>query len=88
MKLNLTTTTDCVDFAKDLLELAKGLTTREQHARIWDLKVELLHIVNNAFESGAFTGEAYEELWEAKHLIKRIEDVAGVRSSKTYAKKS
>jgi hypothetical protein len=82
----LLTTEDCMLEARELLEKAHKVSTREEHIRVWDRKTEVLKVVNNAFESGAFDGEAYGELWEAKHTLNLIERVAGNQAMKTYAK--
>ena len=43
----------------------------------WDKKVELFWTIQDALESGRFVGEAYDELWEAKHILNEAESVAG-----------
>jgi hypothetical protein len=82
---NIKTTTDCMKRALQLKDEAYKVTTRESHAIWWDEKVELLKIINNAFESGAFTGEAYEELREAKIYLLHGENIAGIQAKKHLA---
>ncbi|MFL6470188.1 MAG: hypothetical protein ACJ71H_04980 [Nitrososphaeraceae archaeon] len=77
---NIKTTTDCMKKALRLKDEAYTVTTRESHARWWDNKVELLKVINNAFESGAFTGEAYNELREAKNYLLQGENIAGLQA--------
>jgi hypothetical protein len=71
------TTTDVLKEAQQLEREAKQVTNESQHATWWDKKVDLLHVINDCFETGAFTGEAYEELWTAKHTLYRAEAYAG-----------
>jgi hypothetical protein len=71
------TTTDILNEALQLQEEAKQVRNERAHAKWWDKKVDLLHIINDLFETGAFTGEAYEELWSAKHTLYRAEAYAG-----------
>jgi hypothetical protein len=86
MELKWKTTTECIDEAEAILKEAEQVETREQHAKVWDRKADLLNFINDRFETGAFTGEAYNELWTAKHILFRAESVAGKRSLETYAK--
>lgn len=75
--MELKTTTQCVDAARQLLEEAGAVTNQREHAAWWDKKVDVLWAVNDALESGKFIGEAYDELWQAKHMLNRAESVAG-----------
>jgi hypothetical protein len=75
--MKIETTTDCIEAAKELQEEAKKVTNAKEHATWWDKKVDVLRIINNAFETGYFTGDAYNELWEAKHIIGHAEAIAG-----------
>jgi hypothetical protein len=77
MKTKIQTTTDAIRAAEELMEEAKQVSNRDQHAKWWDKKVDVLQVINNAFETGYFTGEAYDELWQAKHIIGKAETVAG-----------
>ncbi len=86
MKERVQTTTDCLTEARHLLNDAKKVETRAQHVNFWDNKVELLHIINNAFETGYFTGKAYDELQEAKTLLLTAETIAGDRARETYTR--
>jgi len=67
------TTTDVLQAANNLMENAKKVTNREEHAAWWDKKVDVYLAVNSALESGAFTGEAYAELKQAQHIISKAE---------------
>jgi hypothetical protein len=78
--MNIQTTTDCLRAAELMMEEAKKVTTRESHAAWWDKKVDVLHVINNAFETGYFVGVAYDELWMAKHLLYKAEEEAGKRA--------
>jgi hypothetical protein len=71
------TTTDLMQAAHKLEDEATNVTNQAEHGNWWNRKVALLHIVNGSLESGAFTGEAYSELWEAKHSLSRGEKKAG-----------
>jgi hypothetical protein len=81
------TTTDCLERAHDILKQAEKVKTREDHASVWDQKAELLNVINSAFETGYFTGEAYDELKKAKRLLYQAEIIAGKKSKETYASK-
>ena len=83
--LEIQTTTDCVKKAEEIVEEAKTVSTKEEHAKVWDKKVEVLRIVNGCLNTGGFEGKAYEELWKAKHLLYRAEEIAGNRALETYA---
>lgn len=63
------TTTDLMQAALQLKEEAKHVSNEREHAAWWDRKVEVYLLVNEALESGAFTGEAYDELWQANNAI-------------------
>jgi hypothetical protein len=76
----LETTTDCIRAAEALKEEAKQVTTRESHVAWWDRKVDVLRAINEAFETGFFTGQAYDELWMAKHILYKAEEEAGKRA--------
>lgn len=80
----LQTTTDCVSRAKDILAQAKQVTTKEDHIEVWDNKVELLRQVNESLASGAFSGEALDELRNAKDILYQAETKAGEQAEKTY----
>ncbi|UPI13010.1 hypothetical protein [Bacillus phage SBSphiJ6] len=75
--MELRTTTACVNAARELLKDAHNINSQWGHASWSDQKVGVLQIVNNALESGGFTGEAYDELWQAKRLLNEAESVAG-----------
>lgn len=82
---NLNTTTDILKAARNVLEVAETVTTREGHAALWDLKVDVLRAANDALETGGFDGSAYHELQKAKHLLNAAETVAGEAARKAYA---
>ena len=75
--MELKTTSQCVAAAKELLVSARSIKSQREHAAWWDQKVELFWIIQDALESGGFTGEAYDELWQAKHILNEAESVAG-----------
>ncbi|QZA69506.1 hypothetical protein 035JT004_276 [Bacillus phage 035JT004] len=75
--MKLKTTTQCVDAAKGLLKDAESVTNKREHAAWWDRKVDLYWIIQDALETGGFIGEAYDELWQAKHILNKAESVAG-----------
>ena len=75
--MEIVTTTDCIKAAQELQEEAKQVKTTREHAIWWDKKVDVLRVINSAFETGYFTGEARDELWEAKHIINHAEAIAG-----------
>lgn len=77
---------DCIKAAEELKREAKMVSSREEHAKFWDKKVELLHIVNNTLETGYWVGSLYDKLWMAKHTISQAEKVAGEQALKTYVK--
>lgn len=83
--MKIETTTDAVRAAENLMEEAKQVTTRASHAAWWDKKVEVLRIINNAFDTGAFQGEAYDELWMAKNMLYKAEEEAG-KAAAAYMK--
>ena len=83
--MKVSTTTQCIERAQEILREAELVQTREQHAQVWDKKVDLMRIINNSFETGYFTGEAYNELKEAKRLLNKAETVAG-NNSRHYMK--
>ena len=63
--------------AKELLEEAKRVSNREEHAEFWNRKVRVLRKVNSALESGLYSGEAQEELLQASFYINQAEIEAG-----------
>ncbi|QDP42802.1 hypothetical protein HWC53_gp060 [Bacillus phage vB_BmeM-Goe8] len=71
------TTTELLEAAKKLKEAAKLVQDATQHRIWWDKKVDVLRAVNGALESGAFTGDAYAELKEARYIIGYAEAKAG-----------
>ena len=71
------TTTDIMNEAFRLKEEAKRVTNNKEHGAWWDKKVDLLHMINDCFETGGFEGEAYEELWTAKNTLFSAEAYAG-----------
>jgi hypothetical protein len=71
------TTTDCLYVAEELKKEAEKVTSRFEHITWWDKKVDVLRTINGAFETGYFTGAAYDELWMAKHIISEAELIAG-----------
>jgi hypothetical protein len=71
------TTTDVLKAAQKLERESKEVTNKQEHATWWDKKVDLLNFINDRFQTGAFTGIAYEELWSAKHSLYRAEAYAG-----------
>ena len=75
--MGLKTTSQCVATAKDLLVSARSIKSQWEYAAWWDQRVELFWIIQGALESGRFTGEAYDELWQAKHTLNEAESVAG-----------
>ncbi|UJJ74809.1 hypothetical protein [Bacillus phage BM-P1] len=75
--MKLTTTSQCVATAKELLVSARSIKSQWEHAAWGDQKVELFWVIQDALESGRFVGEAYDELWEAKHILNEAESVAG-----------
>lgn len=78
---NFKTTTDVLRAAEGLLRAAKLVSCRDEHATWWDVKVLVLRTANEALESGAFTGDARNELLEAKHIIDKAEVHAGAYSA-------
>jgi hypothetical protein len=72
------TTTDLLTAAIQLKEVAEHVTNREQHAAWWDSKTEVYIEIYNALESGAFTGEAHDELKQAQYIISEAEMYAAV----------
>jgi|GraSoiStandDraft_51_1057287.scaffolds.fasta_scaffold598197_2 hypothetical protein len=74
---NVVSIDDTVKAAVELQEEAKMVYNRDQHAKWWDKKVELLLIINSAFETGFWIGENYDKLWSAKNIIFRAESIAG-----------
>ncbi|QRI44613.1 hypothetical protein BSTP3_067 [Bacillus phage BSTP3] len=75
--MGLKTTSQCVATAKDLLVSARSIKSQWEYAAWWDQRVELFWIIQGALESGRFTGEAYDELWQAKHTLNEAESIAG-----------
>lgn len=75
--MKLTTTSQCVAMAKQLLKDAKSVNNKQDHATWWDKKVELFWTIQDALESGRSVGEAYDELWQAKHILNEAESIAG-----------
>ncbi|QZA68943.1 hypothetical protein 010DV004_272 [Bacillus phage 010DV004] len=73
----LETTTQCFEAAVQLLKEAESVTNEREHAAWWDKKVDVFLVIQNALESGAFKGEAYDELWDAKYVLNEAENVAG-----------
>jgi len=71
------TTTDLMLACQTLEAEAELVSSKEAHGAWWDKKVALLHMVNGAFETGYFTGDAYSELSEAKSALYRGERKAG-----------
>jgi len=67
------TTTDLLNASIQLKEAAEHVTNREQHAAWWDSKTEVYIEIYNALESGAFTGEAHDELKQAQYIISQAE---------------
>ncbi|AIW03623.1 hypothetical protein CPT_Moonbeam225 [Bacillus phage Moonbeam] len=67
------TTTDLLNASIQLKEAAEHVTNREQHAAWWDSKTEVYIEIYNALESGAFTGEAHDELKQAQYIISEAE---------------
>jgi len=82
----LKTTTACVKRAEYILKQAERIRTREDHVAMWDNKVELFNQINDSLASGAFSGEALDELRHAKDILYRAERKAGEQSKKTYMK--
>lgn len=82
--LNVKNIADCVTASREVINEAYQVTTREEHSRVWDKKVELLNIVNSALETGFWQGENYNMLWEAKHNCFKAERVAGESAQNTY----
>lgn len=72
-----TTTTDLLEAAYGLQAEAKRVSNRLEHSAWWDRKVDLLHRINDSLASGAFIGEAYDELQAAKSVLNRAEILAG-----------
>jgi hypothetical protein len=72
------TTTDLLKASIELKEQAHKVTNREEHAAWWDSKTEVYIEVYNALESGAFTGEAHDELKQAQYIISEAEMYAAV----------
>lgn len=70
------TTTDLLTASIQLKEAAEHVTNREQHAAWWDSKTEVYIEIYNALESGAFTGEARDELKTAQYNISQAEKIA------------
>jgi hypothetical protein len=68
---------DTVKAAEELYNEAKQVYNRDQHAKWWDKKVELLLIINLAFETGFWIGDNYDKLWSAKNTLFRAESIAG-----------
>jgi|GraSoiStandDraft_45_1057281.scaffolds.fasta_scaffold00994_15 hypothetical protein len=85
--MKLVTIDDCVRESERILVEAGKVETRADHVRVWDQKVEVLNVVNQAFETGYWVGDNYNKLWEAKYNLIKAEKVAGNRSIETYAKK-
>lgn len=85
--MSIKTTTDCVKRAKSILAQAGKVQTKKDHGAVWDKKVDLLNKVNDSLASGAFKGEALDELRTAKHILHQAEKKAGEQSRKTYMKK-
>jgi len=67
------TTTDLLTASIQLKEAAHHVTNRDQHAAWWDSKTEVYIEIYNALESGAFTGEAHDELKQAQYIISEAE---------------
>jgi hypothetical protein len=67
------TTTDLMLASQEHEREAEQVNNERQHAAWHDKKVDLLEIINGAFESGYFTGDAYAELWESKNALFRGE---------------
>jgi len=73
----MNTTTDILNASRYLKEKAEDIEDSIDHGAWWDVKVDVLNACNNALESGAFTGEAYDELKTAQSIIYNAEAIAG-----------
>ena len=80
--IKIETTTDALRIAEILYKEAFQVTDRNSHVQWWDKKVEVLQVINEAFETGYYTGEATAELRQAKYLIYRAETIAGEQALK------
>lgn len=80
------TTSDLKRRAENLYVKAEFVSTRIQHARFWDSKVIVLNQINDALETGYYSGEALEDLRVAKQLLHDAETLAGKRAMETYMK--
>lgn len=76
-KDTLKTTTDCVKAAEQIKEEAKQVTSREEHSKWWDNKVDFVRFINGLLETGGFDGDAYEELMTCKTIVYYAEIKAG-----------
>ena len=79
------TTSDLLESSHDLLRAAELVETRQDHVTVWNVKVHILRMVNDAFETGYFTDISYDELRNAKWLLSEVELKAGYQAMRTYA---
>lgn len=81
------TTTDCIKKAEAILARAAQVKSKEDHGKVWDEKADLLNKINDSLASGAFNGEALDELRSAKNILYKAESKAGQQAQKTYMNK-
>jgi hypothetical protein len=55
--------------AKELRNNIVHASTALQLAKLWDENDAILEIVNGAFETGFYIGDAYKKLWEIKSIL-------------------
>jgi hypothetical protein len=55
--------------ARELRNQIIHATSAVELARLWDENDAILKIINGAFETGFYIGEAYRRLWEIKSIL-------------------